>query len=363
MTVEFVNAISTSDATRRAAEGHPFGSIDRAWLSRYARTIDEFGFDYTLVPYGSVGFDQYVVAAAVLAATERLKTVVAVRPNTSFPTVAAQALATLDQFGAGRTIVHIISGGSDEEQRRQGDYLDKQARYERSEEFVSILRDVWTRTEPFSHNGEHYRFENFGPGYRTHSGGALPVSLGGSSEYAFASGARAADIFALWGEPLAETKEQIDRVNDLARAAGRTDKLRFWVTFRPVVAETDAQAWRKAEAIAERFAASPFAGLRQTATNVGSTRLRDIAARGERHDDALFIPEATAGSGGASSLIVGSPETIADAIVKYVDLGADIVSLPTLGNLDDAIDAGRYIIPLVRQKLAAREQASALVTA
>lgn len=360
MTVEFVNAISTR---RILAPGDLAGGFRRAiepeWLRRYARTIDEFGFDYTLVPYGSAGFDQYVIAAAVLEATTRLKTVVAVRPNSAFPTVAAQALATLDQLGKGRTIVHIISGGSDEEQRRQGDYLDKRERYERSEEFVQILREVWTRREPFSHTGTHYRFEDFGPGFETYSGGPLPVSLGGSSEYAFGAGGRQADIFALWGEPLAETRQQIEQVHAAAREAGRTEKLRFWVTFRPIVAETDALAEKRATKLLGPLEKAHSAYNRPTATNAGTVRLRDIAQRSERHDRALWTPRAIAGAGGASSLLVGSPETIAAAILDYVDLGADIISLPSLGNIDDAIDTGRHIIPLVRAELARREQQTA----
>ncbi|MCW2750596.1 MAG: Alkanesulfonate monooxygenase, partial [Aeromicrobium sp.] len=88
---------------------------------------------------------------------------------------------------------------------------------------------------------------------------------------------------------------------------------------------------------------------------VGSVRLREIAQHAEIHEDgAIWTPMAIAGAGGASSFIVGSPETIAETLVKYVELGADIISLPTLGNLDDAIDAGRYIIPLVHQKVAER---------
>lgn len=360
MAVEFVNAISTRrdrlpyDARRAFAAG-----IDPDWLRRYARTIEEFGFDYTLVPYGSAGFDQYVISAAVLEATTRLKTVVAVRPNTAFPTVAAQALATLDQLGGGRSIVHIISGGSDEEQRRQGDYLSKEQRYERSGEFVDILRRTWTGEEPFSYDGEYYRFEDFGPGIRPLDGKALPVSLGGSSDFAYRVGGRTADIFALWGEPLAETKQQIDRVYEEAHAAGRDERLRFWVTFRPIVAETDELAWRRAESLLGELEKTHAAFNRPEATNVGTVRLRDIAEGKERHDRALWTPRAIAGAGGASSLLVGSPETIAAAILDYVDLGADIVSLPSLGNIGEAIDTGRYIIPLVREALAAREAGAA----
>ncbi|MDQ1130543.1 LLM class flavin-dependent oxidoreductase [Microbacterium sp. SORGH_AS_0888] len=352
MPVEFVNAIGLRPPGAPAA-GFT-GPIDPVWLRRYARTIDEFGFDYTLIPYASASFDQYVVAATVLEATERLKTVVAVRPNTAFPTVAAQALATLDQISGGRAIVHIISGGSDEEQRSQGDYLDKPARYRRSAEFVEVLREVWTAKAPFSHDGEFYRFEDFGPGYATSSGGPLAVSLGGSSEYAYAAGAQA-DIFALWGEPLAETAEQIARVYDHARAAGRTDRIRFWVTFRPVVAATDELARRKAHELVERTRPFYDQVSRISATNVGTVRLREISEQAEEHDGGvLWTPRGIAGSGGASSLLVGSPETIAAALVKYVELGADVISLPTLGDLGDAIEVGREIIPLVREEVARR---------
>lgn len=356
MTVEFVNAIGTRPPGAAPVTGNHFTEpIDPAWLRRYARTIDEFGFDYTLVPYGSASFDPYVVAATVLAATERLKTVVAVRPNTAFPTVAAQALATLDQLSGGRALVHIISGGSDEEQRRQGDRLDKEARYRRSTEFVRVLREVWTRKEPFSHRGEFYEFEDFGPGYGTFSGGALPVSLGGSSAFAYAAGGAEADIFALWGEPLAETAEQIARVTTHAREAGRTDRIRFWVTFRPIVGATDELARQKANAYLDRI--RPFYGglARRGATNVGTVRLQEISERAEEHDGGvLWTPRGIAGAGGASSLLVGSPETIAAALVRYVELGADVISLPTLGDIDDAIGAGREIIPLVRAEVARR---------
>lgn len=356
MPIEFVNMVGSRPPGAPAYSGSTFTQpVDVAWLRHYARTIEEFGFDYTLIPYASASADQYALSATVLAATLRLRTVVAVRPNSAFPTVAAQGLSTLDQLSGGRALIHIISGGSDEEQARQGDYLDKEQRYRRSSEFIEVLRKVWTATESISHHGEFYRFDDFGPGYATHTGGALPVSLGGSSEFAYASGGAHADIFALWGEPLAETAEQIDRVYAHARAAGRTDRIRFWVTFRPVVAPTDALAREKARGILER--AKPFyekvQGLNRS--NVGSVRLRDLSERSEEHDGGvLWTPRGVAGSGGASSLLVGSPETVAAAIVRYVELGADIVSLPTLGDLNDAVDAGRLVIPLVRDEVTRR---------
>jgi alkanesulfonate monooxygenase len=344
----FLQAISAAGSGSRKR-------LDPVMTDRFARTLDDYGFDYTLLGYSSNGVDPFVVASRVLARTERLKTIVALRPNIVHPTVAAQSLATLDHLGGGRTIVHIISGGSDAEQRKQGDYLPKSERYARSAEYIEILRRVWTEEAPISHEGAHYRFEEFGPGSQPLSGGPLPISIGGASDEAFDVGSRLADVFTLWGEPLQETADQIARVRTLAAAAGRDpDAIRFWVTFRPVVAETEELAWRKAEQIVGQSGGQLWAGARNRAdppANVGSLRLREIAERSERHDTALWMPRSIAGTGGASSLLVGTPDTIASAIEAYVDLGADIISLPSAGNLDGTIDTGRYIIPLVRERL------------
>jgi alkanesulfonate monooxygenase len=70
MTVEFISAINVreGDELNPRWGGRP---LDPAYLKRYARTLEDAGFDYTLVPYGSAGADSFVVATAVAAATER----------------------------------------------------------------------------------------------------------------------------------------------------------------------------------------------------------------------------------------------------------------------------------------------------
>ncbi len=119
--------------------------------------------------------------------------------------MAAQQLATLDQLTEGRAVVHLISGGSDAEQARQGDYLPKDRRYARTEEYIDLLRRAWTEPEPFSHEGEYYRFDDFGPGFAPY-GDTIPISVGGSSDAAFRVGGELADIFSFWGEPLADIR-------------------------------------------------------------------------------------------------------------------------------------------------------------
>jgi alkanesulfonate monooxygenase len=103
------------------------------------------------------------VAAYVAAHTERLNLLLAHRPGVTFPTHTARTLATLDQLSDGRLTVHIITGGNDTEQRREGDYLTHDERYERTGEYIQILKKAWTSDEPISHEGPHYRGQSSRP--------------------------------------------------------------------------------------------------------------------------------------------------------------------------------------------------------
>jgi alkanesulfonate monooxygenase len=100
-------------------------TIDPVYLARYAKNLDDYEFNYTLVPYGSGHYDPFTIGATIAAHTKNLKIIIALRPNTLYPTVAAKALATLDQLSGGRAVVHFIAGGSDAEQAKEGDFLSK----------------------------------------------------------------------------------------------------------------------------------------------------------------------------------------------------------------------------------------------
>ncbi|HVW45366.1 MAG TPA: LLM class flavin-dependent oxidoreductase [Amycolatopsis sp.] len=358
--VEFISLSHLNPSTE--LNPIPTRGIDLEFFRTYVRALEDGGFDYTLLPYGSSSADSFVVASAVGQLTERIKPIVAVRPNTVFPLVAAQQLATLDQLTEGRAVVHLISGGNDAEQARQGDYLPKHRRYARTSEFIDLLRRAWTEKEPFSHQGEFYKFDGFGPGFAPYAS-PIPISIGGQSDESFRTGGEKADIFSFWGEPLDDLRGEIDRVHAIARAAGRTTLPRIWVTFRPIVARTDELAWQKAHEyigkIANTFQRAAFGKQLQqqgAPQNVGSQRALAFAERAELYDRALWTrTAAVTNAAGASTALVGSPETVAAAILDYVDRGADLVSIRGYDTLADAVDYGRHVLPLVRQELAHRK--------
>jgi alkanesulfonate monooxygenase len=231
MPTEFISVTSPNASTELNPDwGAP---LDPEFIVRYSRALDDAGFGYTLVPYDSSWFDPFTIGATIAAATKNIKIIIALRPNTLPPTVAAKSLATLDQLSKGRAVVHFIAGGSDAEQAKEGDFLSKDQRYGRLEEYIKILRRAWKSAEPFDWDGTYFKFNQFSNTVRPVIG-TIPVSVGGSSDEAYRIGGSLADIFGLWGEPLKETKEQIDRIYAEAAKAGRPegDRPRIWVTFR-----------------------------------------------------------------------------------------------------------------------------------
>lgn len=360
MTAEFISLTFPNASTELVPI--PGAPVDPDYLVRYARTLDDQGFNYTLCPYSSGHFDPFTIGATILAVTKKVSIIIALRPNTMYPTVAAKQLATLSQLGRGRVVVHFIAGGDDKDQAREGDFLPKEERYARQEDYIKILRRAWSSKEPFDWDSKYYKFTDFRNNVQPYS--PILVSVGGSSPDAYRVGGALADIFGLWGEPLKETKEQIDRVYAAAEAAGRKDKPRIWVTFRPIIAETEELAWAKAHRTLDALKANgpgaaainvaPGAAVREP-QNEGSKRLLEIAKKGDVQDRALWYPTVTAtGARGASTALVGSPQTIIDSIVDYVDLGCDLISIRGYDNLNDAIDYGRYVLPGVRKILAER---------
>ena len=263
MPVEFIGMI----ATREYSEIHPPRGpvVDVEFTRSFARVHEQAGFDRVLIGYYSNAPDGFIIATDVLGHTERLGVLLAHRPGFVSPTVAARKLATLDHFSGGRAAVHIISGGSDTDQRRDGDYLTHDERYARTDEYLDILRRVWTANEPFDHDGTHYRFEGaFSEVQPQH----LPIYFGGSSDAALAVAAKHADVYAQWGEPLAAARAQIERVKGLAARHGREPGISL--SLRPILGRTEDEAWERAYRI-----------LEQTRGNVAARRLREARA-GER---------------------------------------------------------------------------------
>ena len=293
------------------------GGLSASYLKEFCRAHEEAGFDLVLVGYHSSSAEGFAVATYASQHTSRLGFLIAHRPGLVAPTLAARKIATLDHFAEGRLAIHIITGASDAEQRSEGDFLPKPDRYRRAGEYLDIMRRIWREQRPFDYAGDYYRVEAAISDIKPFQTPHPPLFFGGSSDEAYEMGAAHCDVFAMYGEPLAETAERIDRYRRLTARHGRDAA--FNISFRPVIAATEGQAWDKARRILATIEGAPPV---VPGSDKSSERMMEIAARGEIHDTRLWTPIAAAtGARGNTTCLVGTAEQVAAAILEYYRLG------------------------------------------
>jgi alkanesulfonate monooxygenase len=360
MPIEFIGMIGVRPEGADGAAVHVIGgAINPGWVRDFARAHEQADFDKVLVGYTATAADGFVVATYASAHTERLGYLIAHRPGFVAPPLAARKAASLDHFSNGRVALHIITGGSDTDQHKDGDWLDHDTRYRRTDEYLTLLRRVWTEDRPFDHTGEFYRlagaFSEIKPVQTPH----IPLYFGGASEAAHRIGARHCDVYMLWGEPLAAIRARIAEVRAVAARVGREP--RFSVSLRPIIAATEAQAWERARAILDRVRAKQVdRATLPPPQAVGAQRLVDFAQKQEVYDKRLWTPIAAASGGqGNTTALVGTPEQVAESLLDYYALGVTTILIRGFDPLHDAIEYGRELIPLVRAEVARRDRAAA----
>src|SRR6202167_4934720 len=247
MSIEIIGMVGTKEVSesRGSLDGPP---VDPGYLAQFAQAHETAGFDRVLIGYGATSPDGFAVAAHVLYSTSALEVLIAHRPGFVAPTLVARKLATLDQLtGGGRVAIHHITGGDELDQKRDGDFADHDRRYARTAEFMSLLRRELTEAEPFDYDGEFYKVRGAYSSVRPATADAIPLYFGGASPAALAVGAEHADVYMLWGEPVAQIAGRIAGIRTEAARHGRT--VRVSLSVRPIVGQTEEAAWQRAEQI------------------------------------------------------------------------------------------------------------------
>ncbi|MFZ0251987.1 MAG: LLM class flavin-dependent oxidoreductase [Acidimicrobiales bacterium] len=389
MPVEIIGMVGTRDASEikgplvdgPVVDWMDGPVIDPDYLVDIARAHDESGFDRVLIGYGAVAPEGWAIAASVLQNTTHLKVLVAHRPGFVQPALLARMAATLDHLtGGGRIAIHFITGGDEADQKREGDFVPHDARYRRTGEVMGILRRIWSEDTPFDYEGEFFRYEGAFSSVKPVTPGGIPLYFAGASPPAIAVGAAQADVYAFWGEPRAAVAARMEAIEEAAAKGGRS--LRYSLSLRPIIADTEAEAWEKAEWIAAKtaeridLAKQRMAGHKDTyqglggernatfsvdrdtsgTTSVGRKRLIEMSADKDVHDERLWMKVANlTGAAGNSTALVGTPEQVAEAMLRYYDIGITTLLLKGFDPLADAIDFGKELLPLIREGAARRD--------
>jgi alkanesulfonate monooxygenase len=246
-----------------------------------------------------------------------------------------------------------------------GDFLDKEERYERCDEFLANVRRLCTG-EPVTFAGRHLRVED---AVLSQIPEPLPeIYFGGSSAAAGRVAARHVDVYLTWGEPPAAVAEKIEWVRKLAADAGREGQVRFGIRLHTIARDTSEEAWSEADRLLAGISPDEIArvqeGLRRS-ESVGQARMLDL--HGGSTDGLQIHPGLWAGvglvRGGAGTAMVGSYAEIADLIEEYQAVGVEEFVLSGYPHLEEAYWFGEGVLPELERRGLWRRRAPSVDTA
>src|SRR5918994_608791 len=320
------------------------------YLGQIARSAEQLGFEAALTPTGAWCEDAWLTTAMLPPLSERLKFLVAFRPGLTSPTLAAQMAATFQNLTGGRLLLNVVTGGESHEQRAYGDFLDKDGRYERCGEFLSIVRRLWAGEE-VTFAGRHLRVDQ--ARLQQLPDPVPQIYFGGSSPAAGRVAAEHADVYLTWGEPPAAVAAKIAWIRDLAEQQGRA--LTYGIRLHTISRDTSEEAWAEADRLLAGISDEDIRRVQEGLSRSESVGQKNMLALNGGDRDGLEIhPNLWAGvglvRGGAGTALVGSHEEVADLIEQYAAVGIDEFVLSAYPHLEGAYHFGEGVLPVLQRR-------------
>jgi len=137
-----------------------------------AKMADEAGIEFMLplgrwagyggeTDHNGVSFETLTWASGILAATQHTMAFSTLHVALIHPVFAAKQMVTADHIGKGRFGLNIVCGWNTDEFGMFGiEIKDHDRRYELGDEWLRIVKRLWTEKEPFDFDGEFFKLEN-----------------------------------------------------------------------------------------------------------------------------------------------------------------------------------------------------------
>ncbi len=343
------------------------------------------------IPHFLNRFEPISILSALAAVTSKIGLVGTLSTSYSDPFTVARQFATIDAISGGRAGWNAVTSpleGSGRNYSRE--HPEHGLRYEIAQEYLEVVKGLWDSwdDDAFIRDRATGRFVDFGKMRRLDHKGRFfsvegPLNIGRSAQgqpVLFQAGASDdgirlagshADAVFTNGGPIEDAKLFYKQVKDSAVAHGRRPgDVKIFPGIGPIVGATAAEAEEKYRAIRDLlsvdeallylgrffdhhdFSQYPLDGPFPDLGDIGKNSFRattDGIKRTARERN-LTLREVALETATRRTLI-GTPETVADELVRWVEEGASdgfILGFPVLGQgLDDFI---RHVLPVLQER-------------
>ncbi len=322
-------------------------AVTSDYLQQIAQAVDNLGYTGALIPTGRSCEDAWIAASSLISVTKRMKFLVAIRPGIASPGVAARMAATFDRMSNGRLLVNVVTGGDPVELAGDGLHLSHDARYDLTDEFLSVWRSM-VSGETIDFDGRYLQIKGGKLLFPPVQSPYPPLWFGGSSAAAKRVAAKHIDVYLTWGEPPAQVAQKIQEVRQLAAEQGRT--VRFGIRLHVIVRETESEAWEAANQLIRYVDEEAIASAQKAfarADSEGQQRMSQL--HGGSREALEVSPNLWAGvglvRGGAGTALVGDPDTVAQRMLEYSELGIDNFIFSGYPHLEEAYRVAELLFP------------------
>jgi alkanesulfonate monooxygenase len=327
--------------------GVPDPALASSWdhCRDIVQTADRGGFDNVLLPSGyTLGIDSTAFSAAIATHTDQIHLLLAVRMGEMWLPQLARQIASVDQFAGGRLNVNIISSDI------PGEALDSAPRYQRTREWMQVLRKLLNR-EPIDFHGDFVDLQLDPPRASTVSGTCPPFYFGGFSPAAKDVAAAEADVFLTWPDTVASVGETVAEMTALARERYDRDLL-YGLRAHMIVRETEAEARAAAERLVSKLDPETGEAIRNKSLDTASAgvarqnELRDSSSGDGFVEEALWTGVGRARSG-AGAAIVGDPDQVVAKLQAYKEVGVQAFILSGYTHQAECDLVAEHVLPRI----------------
>lgn len=312
-----------------------------AYTRQLTTLAEEIGFatmllaEHTFNPFDAEKdqLETWTSTAGLATITKHIELMPAVRPAFKHPVLVAKMASNIDHMSNGRMALNLVSGWWQKESDAMGlPSLPHDDRYQRSKEYLTILKGLWTQRH-FSFSGQHYQVKDVTlaplPLRQPHP----KIYLGGESDIAQRLAARFADEYLINGRPVEPAKELIDHVRPYAMEAGRD--LHFGISAFVICRNTEKEALAEHARLHALRAEDAIDGIDRKVIMIRTYAYRSGAV---------------GSNGGTDAGLVGTPRQIVKRFREFLDIGISTFLLQFHPMQEEMQHFGEQVVPLLEKE-------------
>jgi dimethylsulfone monooxygenase len=315
--------------------------------SKLAQRAEQIGYDIALLAELNLNdikgatapvLECWTTAAALASVTNKLELMNAIRPGFRLPAITAKMSANIDHISNGRFSLNVVSAWWEQEMREYGgEWVAHDQRYERTREFIEVMRGMWSEYE-FSYEGKYYKVEKAHLDPKPVRKPWPTLYAGGESEDAKQMISRYCDGYLMHGDPPENVSPKIDEMARRRRDLG-LPPMTYGIAAYAICRQSDAEVKKEIDRITDVKDAAGYFGFKDFTTQ--SQLERELSLR-----------DYSVSNRGLRTGLTGTPEQIAERMIEFRNAGVEIFLMQMSPMLEEMERFAQEVIPLVNQGLA-----------